>query len=309
MKIYSILLPIIFTSLNLYSQTGNQTEFITVAGKKMAYRSFGLTNRKAGEPVIVFEGGGGSGKESFGFLLPVLPKNMPWIMYDRAGLSESEADISLKTDGDVVKRLHDFLTVKKVAPPYLLVGHSLGGPYIRLFTALYPGEVAGLVFIDPTNFMLTKEEDEQIKTVSGSETGYIDLYAGMIRQMSSDTLLPAGVRNDMKRASENNKNGYFKEYTSLAPLPDIPVTVMIAYNSPIEHGEKELFKTYKINGTAWFEQVNKYRIQHYARMIKNNNDSSVMLLPGYQHVIHHRDPGLAAATIAQVFNKCIKRKF
>ncbi len=37
-----------------------------------------------------------------------------------------------------------------MAPPYILVGHSLGGPYIRVFAGLYPGEVAGLVLVDPT---------------------------------------------------------------------------------------------------------------------------------------------------------------
>ncbi len=229
-------------------------------------------------------------------------------MYDRAGLSESEVDSSIKTDGDVVKRLHDFLTARKIAPPYILIGHSLGGPYIRLFTSMYPQEVAGLVFIDPTNFMLTQKEDEQIKIDSDSQTGYIDLYLGMLKKMSMDTLMPKGIRSEMKRTSELHATGYFKEYTSLSPLPNIPVTVMIAYNSPVEHGEKELFKEYKINGVAWFEQVNKYRIQHYAQMIKNNNNSSIMLLPGYQHVIHHRDPELVAAAILDVYKKCLKSK-
>src|SRR5262249_16554463 len=30
------------------------------------------------------------------------------------------------------------------------VGHSLGGPFVRVFAGLYPGEVAGLVLVDPT---------------------------------------------------------------------------------------------------------------------------------------------------------------
>jgi hypothetical protein len=130
----------------------------------------------------------------------------------------------------------------------------------------------------------------------------------MNKKFSNDTSIYVKVRNEMKRVADNASKGYFNEYTSLAPLPNIPVTVMIAYNSPIEHGEKELFKDYKINGVAWFEQVNKYRIQHYAQMIKNNNNSSIMLLPGYQHVIHHRDPPLVAATIADVYKKCSKTK-
>src|SRR5262249_37856517 len=36
-----------------------------------------------------------------------------------------------------------------VPPPYLLVGYSFGGPYIRVFASMYPGEVCGMVFVDP----------------------------------------------------------------------------------------------------------------------------------------------------------------
>ena len=34
-------------------------------------------------------------------------------------------------------------------PPYVLVGHSLGGAYARRYAQLYPGEVAGLLFLEP----------------------------------------------------------------------------------------------------------------------------------------------------------------
>jgi pimeloyl-ACP methyl ester carboxylesterase len=307
MKAVLVLLLILTLVFNTFGQS-SLAEFITVAGKRIAYKASGLNTRKHGEPLIVFEAGAGSGKESFEhFLRPVLAKDMPWVMYDRAGLAGSEADEDLKTDTDVVKRLHDFLKALNLSPPYLLVGHSMGGPLIRLFAGLYPNEVAGLVLIDPTNFMLTRTEDEQIKKDSGSQTGYIDLYVGMLKKMSMDTLLPQGMRSEMKRTSELHASGYFKEYSSLALLPNIPTTIMIAYNSPIEGGEKELFKEYKINGVAWFEQVNKYRIQSYAHMIKNHTNSLIMLLPGYQHVIHHRDPQLAAATIADVYRKCIRK--
>lgn len=39
------------TFSGIYSQISHNSEFITVSGKKMAYKSFGLNNRKAGEPV------------------------------------------------------------------------------------------------------------------------------------------------------------------------------------------------------------------------------------------------------------------
>jgi pimeloyl-ACP methyl ester carboxylesterase len=289
-------------------QSHHTTQFLSVSGKKLAYRSHALQSRKSDKPVIVFESGLGSGKESFDYLLPFLPKDLAWIAYDRAGVSQSEGDTTIVTDADVVKRLHQFLVAKKVTPPYLLVGHSLGGPFIRLFTSFYPNEVAGLVFIDPTNYMLGQNEDEQIKTASGSAMGYKELFFRMNEKFSMDTSLPAPVRQEMKRVSESMQKGFFHEYSSLNPLPNIPVAVLIAYNSPIELPEEQLSKEFKINSALWFKEVNNFRMRDYAELIKNNDNSSVILLPGYQHVIHHRDPQLVATTILQVYKKALKPK-
>jgi pimeloyl-ACP methyl ester carboxylesterase len=40
-----------------------------------------------------------------------------------------------------------FLTNAGVPPPYILVGHSIGGIYARQFARDYPSDVAGLVFV------------------------------------------------------------------------------------------------------------------------------------------------------------------
>jgi len=46
-------------------------------------------------------------------------------------------------------RLHTLLSRANVSPPYVLVGHSLGGVYVRYYAHRYPGEVAGMVLVDP----------------------------------------------------------------------------------------------------------------------------------------------------------------
>jgi pimeloyl-ACP methyl ester carboxylesterase len=47
--------------------------------------------------------------------------------------------------------LHALLHNAGIQPPYILVGHSIGGFVVRVFTTLYPGEVAGLALIDPSH--------------------------------------------------------------------------------------------------------------------------------------------------------------
>ena len=43
------------------------------------------------------------------------------------------------------------LGTANLSAPYVLVGHSFGGLYVRMFTALYPAEVAGMVLVDASH--------------------------------------------------------------------------------------------------------------------------------------------------------------
>jgi pimeloyl-ACP methyl ester carboxylesterase len=48
----------------------------------------------------------------------------------------------------VARDLHQLLQRAGVAPPYILVGHSMGGFNIRVYQRFYPADVAGLVLVD-----------------------------------------------------------------------------------------------------------------------------------------------------------------
>lgn len=56
-----------------------------------------------------------------------------------------------RTGAEVVQELHDLLEAAEVPGPYVLVGHSVGGLYSRLYAMTYPDEVVGLVLVDATN--------------------------------------------------------------------------------------------------------------------------------------------------------------
>lgn len=68
--------------------------------------------------------------------------------YDRMNMGQSDNSAHRQTEQEIVEDLHLLLTNAKVAPPYILVGHSMGGLYARKFTETYPASVSGLVFVD-----------------------------------------------------------------------------------------------------------------------------------------------------------------
>ncbi len=75
--------------------------------------------------------------------------------YDRPGTTLNPGEMSRsdpapmpRTALNVVRDLHALLRAARVPGPYVLVGHSMGGLFIRLYSAMYPEEVSGLVLVD-----------------------------------------------------------------------------------------------------------------------------------------------------------------
>ena len=285
------------------AQTPYTRQYISVAGKKMAYETFGLANRRPGDPILIFEAGfAASGSMNFTHLFPALSKFAPGIGYDRNGDGDSEEDSTLSTDAKLVQRLHALLEALHIPPPYILVGHSLGCAYIRLFTALYPGEVAGLVFIDGADFMLTRQQNEEIKQMSRGDKGGNDWAIHAMDSMANDTLQGPRVRHRSRRLAALFRTGIFGEYDSLAPLPDIPVGVLIAYNKRLDSSRLTAVDLARIHAAQQFGILN------YAALIANNHHSEMILLPGYTHMIHKQDPDRVVSVISHVCKTALNNR-
>jgi pimeloyl-ACP methyl ester carboxylesterase len=72
-------------------------------------------------------------------------------MHDRAGLGSSDKAATPRTSQDMVKDLRSLLRKAQIAPPYVLVGHSIGGFNVRLFANQNPDEVLGMVLVDSSH--------------------------------------------------------------------------------------------------------------------------------------------------------------
>jgi len=70
-------------------------------------------------------------------------------VYDRAGIGWSDPPPwGRHTPGTMASDLHALLQAAGISPPYVLVGHSLGGIIARRFQADHPQAVVGMVLID-----------------------------------------------------------------------------------------------------------------------------------------------------------------
>jgi pimeloyl-ACP methyl ester carboxylesterase len=79
---------------------------------------------------------------------PMPTKAWSVFAYNRPGIGRSEATDRPRDGRHIVADLRELLRQEGLKPPYLLVGHSLGGLYTQLFARMYPDEVQGLILVD-----------------------------------------------------------------------------------------------------------------------------------------------------------------
>ena len=103
-----------------------------------------------GSPVVILDSGLGGTTEDWYRIQPAIAKRTRVCSYDRAGMGFSDGTKARRDPNAVVVDLHTLLKRANIAPPYVLVGHSIAGLYEPLYADRYPGEVAGMVLVDPS---------------------------------------------------------------------------------------------------------------------------------------------------------------
>jgi pimeloyl-ACP methyl ester carboxylesterase len=146
-----------------------------------------------------------------------------------------------------VVELHELLTRLRLPPPYVIVGRSYGGLLVRLYTSLYPGDVAGLVIVEGTH-------EQQVM-----RWGMIDSsYPAAFRVFFDSVLrtLPPGpqaaeIRETVRIQAAGAVDG-------MTPLPDIPIAVLTSMQSdsaaPFINGTPRGHEVWRDLHDEWFRR-------------------------------------------------------
>jgi len=112
----------------------------------------------------------------------VLTEHTHVCVYDRAGIGWSDSPpAGRRTFAEMADELHRALSAAGIAPPYLVVGHSLGGIIGRRFAARYPGEVSGVVLVDSSH-------EDQVRRLGTR------LRLRLLRHLLQRCVCPLGLR-------------------------------------------------------------------------------------------------------------------
>lgn len=145
---------------------------------------------------LVFENGARGRIQQWEKVLQNLPPNINVFAYYRSGYGASSTSEKERNSMNIVSELRETLQQQGLKPPYLLIGHSLGGLYTQQFARQYPQEVKGIVLVDAIYPGVFKKPDEfpwyanlgkaafLTKTVS-KEIEYAYKSSQMIAQLAS----------------------------------------------------------------------------------------------------------------------------
>ena len=118
-------------------------QLVDVGGHRLHLRCTG-----SGTPTVLLEAGLGETGAYWEWISPAVARDTKVCVYDRAGRGWSDP-VALPQDGVAVATdLHLLLDRAHVPGPFVLVGHSSGAQYVRIFAGRYPEQVAGMVLLD-----------------------------------------------------------------------------------------------------------------------------------------------------------------
>jgi pimeloyl-ACP methyl ester carboxylesterase len=161
---------ILITIILLALVSGIIYEFISYKNIKSNYRPDGqmievgnreihmnIKGTKTSLPPVVIETGTGNWSYDWSNIQNEVSKHTQVITYDRAGYGWSDPPLNGFSIDKTIDDLSRILESSKIDTPAILVGHSVGGIYSRLFADKYPEKVSGLVLVDSRNEFFSEQ--------------------------------------------------------------------------------------------------------------------------------------------------------
>ena len=165
-----------------------------------------------GAPPVIFESGLGEGVSTWESVQPEIAKSTLTLAYERKGLGLSSPSTQRRDGVTLATELHELLQAKKLKPPYVLVGHSLGGAVVQVFARRYPNEVAGLVLVDAEDGRIV----ERLKAALTKQE-----WAARDSALAKYGPMPPAAKREYDDMVQSGG-----EFESIGRLPKIPIVLL-----------------------------------------------------------------------------------
>ncbi|WP_339219245.1 alpha/beta hydrolase [Paenibacillus sp. FSL H8-0332] len=281
-------------------------QLVDAGGYNLHIRQLGT-----GAPTIILEAGSGETSLSWGDIPEQLAEHATVVTYDRAGYAWSEQADTERSGANIVRELHTALKNADFPGPYLMVGHSLGGMYARLFTQTYPDEVTGLVLIDAR----PENDDRETKPILAAENMAGNPSASLLSllkrsgalRLFQDQLL-AGLVAEQDRAQFINvisTPAYFAAKEQEAALASSTEDVIRGQHfgslpvKVIARGLPQDYASFGISGEGG-RRLEAIWQEGQRNMLKLSSNSELIVAENSGHMVIHDQPELVVQTIRRM---------
>jgi TolB protein len=224
-----------------------------------------------GSPTVILEAGYDDVAETWSLVQPEVAKFTRVCSYDRAGLGQSDPGPEPRDSLQIVKELHALLVNAGIEGPYVVVGHSLGGMYMRLFADRYAEEVVGLVLVDSSHIDQFERNAAVLPPESPDESEILKFYREWFTNPPTYPELP-------RRLFEPGSLG------------DMPLVVL---TSPHKERSADL-------PAGLSDKWDEIWVELQAEWALISSRSTHMMADESGHFIQHDQPGLVIDAIRQV---------
>jgi pimeloyl-ACP methyl ester carboxylesterase len=286
-------MPIVLSAVQAQDPlSAASTRMVGVDGVEIRVRTMGPGTRRPGQPAVVFEGGASAPLETWDTILADVARFAPVVAYDRAGTGQSTWDGLPPTPERVGTRLRRLLSQIQVAPPYILVGHSWGGALVRYVSGQRPGEIAGVLYIDPTDITLTRADLVALFESFGAGAAEYDAFDQVMKRsiagLPPPLLSEATVIFDLL-ATDIERRG-------LTAQPDVPTSVILAGRVGVPPQGALPFDT-----RAYARAMHESQVRRLRSWVKAGGTFEVATNSG--HNVHVDDPERVVAAIRNLVER------
>ncbi len=177
-----------------------------------------------GPHTVVLESGAAVGFYEWWLVQDALRDQIRTCSYDRAGFGWSDPPQS-RTVGGYITDLHELLRRSGEKPPFILVGHSLGGSLMQRYYWRYPAEIAGIIVVDPPNLESSRTKLPELQQASAAHrarrTREMEEWRATDKWPQQDfpSKLPAALRLKLEAASASRD--WWEARFEEGALPDL----------------------------------------------------------------------------------------
>jgi pimeloyl-ACP methyl ester carboxylesterase len=187
---------------------------VDVGGRKMHIDCTG-----DGNPTVILDSGLGESYLSWRKVQPQIAKFTRVCSYDRAGLGYSDLSPRPRTSKVIAEELHALLQASSVPPPYVIVGHSMGGYDVRVYTSLQRNEIVGMVLVDASHPDQENRFPPELKNMEGSWNREAQFVA-FTMPFGNPRLLGLCDDNPVTRAADCNWHSAREQLAEMRSFPE-----------------------------------------------------------------------------------------